>query len=70
MENIYRVANTSESKTALFPAQKGQNPPPIFIIKKMTPYVFFNTFLLHFYVTIFPIPTENCKKYFDFNTFP
>ena len=25
-----RVANTSESEPALFPAKKGQKPPPIF----------------------------------------
>ena len=40
-----RVANTSESKTALFPTQKGQKPPPIFTVKEMNPYVFFNAFL-------------------------
>ena len=61
-----RVANTSESEPALFPAKKGQKPPPIFHTKKLIPL----SFLLYFYVVIFPMPTQNCKKSFNSNSFP
>ena len=49
------MANTSESEPALFPAKKGQKPPPIFHTKKLIPL----SFLLYFYVVIFPMPTQN-----------
>ena len=64
------MTNSSESETALFPAKKGQNPPLIFPILKMTPKDAPKSFLLHFYVTIYPIPSQNCKKIFNSNTFP
>ena len=60
------MANTSESEPALFPAKKGQKPPPIFHTKKLIPL----SFLLYFYVVIFPMPTQNCKKSFNSNSFP
>ena len=41
--NRIRVTNSSESETALFPAKKVQNPPPIFPIKKV--HVIFIAFL-------------------------
>ena len=63
---INRVANTFESDPALFPAKKGQKPPPIFPIKKLPPM----SFLLYFYVVIFPMPTQNCKKSINSNSFP
>ena len=37
--------NTSESEPALFPAKKGQKPPPIFHIKKTDPPIIFIVFL-------------------------
>ena len=65
------VFNSFKSETAPFPAQKNQNPPPIFTIKKWPPCLFFIAFLMHFYVTIFVIPTQNCKNNFFFiNTLP
>ena len=38
--NRIRVTNSSESETALFPAKKVQNPPPIFPIKKLMHVIF------------------------------
>ena len=64
------MTNSSESETAHFPAKKGQNPPLIFPILKMTPKDAPKSFLLHFYVTIYPIPSQNCKKNFNSITFP
>ena len=52
------MANTSESETALFPAKKGQKPPPIFPIKKLPPM----SFLLYFYVVIFPHQLKTAKN--------
>ena len=45
LAQLARVANTSESEPALFPAKKGQKPPPIFHIKKTDPPIIFIVFL-------------------------
>ena len=55
---FHSVPKSSESETALLPAKKSQTRRQIFPLKKMTPM----PFLLHFYVTIFPISSLNCKK--------
>ena len=55
---FHSVPKSSESETTLFPRQKSQTRHQIFPLKKMTPM----PFLLHFYVTIFPISSQNCKK--------
>ena len=43
-----------------FPPKRAKNRHQFFTLKKLTPL----SFLLYFYVVIFPMPTQNCKKRF------
>ena len=49
-----------------FPPKRAKNRHQFFTLKKLTPL----SFLLYFYVVIFPMPTQNCKKSFNSNSFP
>ena len=53
-------------KPPFSPPKKAKTRHHFFSPKKWPPM----PFLLHFYVTIFPIPTQNCKNIFNSNTFP
>ena len=49
-----------------FPPKRAKNRHQFFTLKKLTPL----SFLLYFYVVIFPMPTQNCKKSINSNGFP
>ena len=49
-----------------FPPKRAKNRHQFFTLKKLTPL----SFLLYFYVVIFPMPTQNCKKSINSNSFP
>ena len=59
--NRIRVTNSSESETALFPAKKVQNPPPIFPIKKVTLHAC--NFYCIFMWQLIPYPLKTAKNY-------
>ena len=59
--NRIRVTNSSESETALFPAKKVQNPPPIFPIKKVTLHAC--NFYCIFMWQLIPYPLKTAKKF-------
>ena len=62
------LVNVSNQKLPLFPPKRTKTRQQ-FLALKNDPHIFFSAFLLHFYVTIFPIPTQNCKKKFWYQYF-